>query len=168
MAVPETPDNESLRLELQEALGTYRQWISQLIQICGFAVAADVVLVGYGFSQKLAAVLLVASVVPILILVMYVVVGSIASPLVDLVLRIERRLLIRRDSLGATYVNAYFRSMPPSQSARIEGLDDEEVRHLDLEWDYFWSPIPMILYVASLAQVGVFVVSLTVFHYPFM
>jgi hypothetical protein len=168
MTVPETPDNESLRLELQEALVTYRQWLSQLIQISGFAVAADVLLLGYGFSQKISAVLLVASVVPILILVMYVVVGSIASPLVDLVLRIERRLLIRRDSLGATYVNAYFRPMPPSLSARIEDLNDEEVRHLDLEWDYFWSPIPVILCVATLGQLGVFVLSLTVFHYSFM
>ena len=167
MVVPEAPDSESLRLELQEALATYRHWVAQLTQVVGFAVAADVVLVSYAFSQRLAGVILIASiVVPILILVMYMVVGSIACPLVDLVLRIERRLLIRRDSLGATYVHTYFRSM--ASVGPIEDLDDEEVRHLNLKWDSLWSPIPIILYVATVGGIGIFVLSLTVFHYRFM
>jgi hypothetical protein len=167
MVVPEAPDNESLRLELQEALATYRHWVTQLTQVTGFAVAADVVLVSYGFSQKLAGILLLASGLPIFILVMYMVVGSIASPFVDLVLRIERRLLIRKDSLGATYVHTYFRSMSPTLD-RIEDLDDEQVRHLNLKWDSLWSPIPKIAYVATAAQVGLFVLCLTVFHYRFL
>ncbi len=167
MAAPEDPDNESLRLELQEALATYRHWVSQLTQVVGFAVAADVVLISYAFSQRLAGVLLLASAVPILILVMYMMVGSIACPLVDLVLRIERRLFIRKDSLGATYVHTYFRSMTPALGGRIEDLDDEEVRHLNLKWDSLWSPIPIILYVSTLGGVGIFVLSLTVFHYRF-
>jgi hypothetical protein len=162
------PDNESLRLELQEALATYRHWVVQLTQVVGFAVAADVVLVSYAFSQRLAGVLLLASAVPILILVMYMMVGSIACPLVDLVLRIERRLLIRKDSLDATYVHTYFRSMTPALGSRIEDLDDEEVRHLNLKWDSLWSPIPIILYASTLGGVGIFVLCLTVFHYRFM
>jgi hypothetical protein len=70
------PDNEALRLELQEALATYRHWVTQLTQVVGFTVAADVVLISYAFSQRLAGILLFASAVPILILVMYMVVGS--------------------------------------------------------------------------------------------
>ena len=91
-AVPEGPDNESLRLELQEALVTYRHWVTQLTQVTGFAVAADVVLISYAFSQRLAGILLLASAVPILILVMDVVVGSIACRLVDLVLRNRKKI----------------------------------------------------------------------------
>ncbi len=168
MVVPEAPDNESLRLELQEALGTYRHWVAQLTQVTGFFVTADVLLISFGFSQKLAGILLVTSGIPMLILVMYMVVGSIASPLVDLVLRIERRLLIRNDSLGATYVHTYFRSMVPTLGSRIEDLDDEQVRHLNLKWDSLWSPIPIILYAATVGHLGLFVLCLTVFHYRFM
>jgi type IV secretory pathway VirB3-like protein len=168
MVVPEDPHNESLRLELQEALSTYRHWVAQLTQVTGFFVAADVVLVSYGFSQRLAGILLVASGLPMLILVMYMVVGSIATPFVDLVLRIERRLLIKKDSLGATYVHTYFRSTSPTVGSRIEDLNDEEVRHLNLKWDSLWSPIPIIAYVATAGQIGLFVLSLTVFHYRFM
>jgi hypothetical protein len=45
MVSPEAPDDESLRIELQEALVTYRQYISQLVQDNGIFVAADVALV---------------------------------------------------------------------------------------------------------------------------
>jgi len=168
MAVPECPDNESLRLELQEGLATYRHWVTQLTQVTGFAIAADVVLISYAFSQRLAGIPLLASAVPIFILVMYMVVGSIACPLVDLMLRIERRLLIREDSLGATYVHTYFRSMASVLSGRIEDLDDEEVRHLPLKWDSLLSPIPLILYASTLGGIVISVLCLTVFHYRFI
>jgi hypothetical protein len=164
----EAPDNESLRLELQQALGAYQHWVTVLTQVNGFITAADVALISYGFSQRLAAILLVASGAPMLILAMYILVGSIASPLVNLVLRIERRLQIRKDSLGATYVHTYFRSTTPTLSSHIEYLSDEEVRQLDLKWERFWGPIPIILYAATVVQVGLFVLSLTVFHYRFM
>lgn len=168
MVGPEAPDKESLRLELQQALGTYQHWVVVLTQVNGFLTAADVALISYGFSQKLAAILLVASGAPVGILIMYILVGSIASPLVNLVLRIERRLQIREDSLGATYVHTYFRSMTSTLDGRIEDLSDEEVRQLDLKWEKFWGPIPIVLYAATLVQVGLFVLSLTVFHYRFM
>jgi hypothetical protein len=53
-------------------------------------------------------------------------------------------------------------------SGRIEDLDDEEVRNLRPKWESLWAPIPIILYVVTALQVGVFVLSLTVFHYRFM
>ena len=144
MVAPETRYNESLRMELQEALVTYRQWASQLTQVASFFVAADVVLVSYGFSQRLAAILLVASIVPMLILVMYMVIGSVNRPLVNLVLRIESKLLIQEDSLGAILAQTW------------------------LKWESLWSTVPITLYTATAVQVGLFVLSLTVFHYPFM
>jgi hypothetical protein len=101
-------------------------------------------------------------------LIQYMVVGSIASPLINLVLRIERRLLIRKDSLGATYVHTYFRSMRPALGSRIEDLNDEEVRQLNLKWASLWSPLPIVLYASTVVQVGLFVLGLTVFHYRFM
>jgi hypothetical protein len=168
MIAPEAPDNESLRLELQEAIVTYRHWVSQLTQVAGFLVAADAILLSYGFSQRLAAILLVASGGPIVILIMQMVVGSIASPLIYLVLRIERKLLIRTDSLGVTFVRTFFRSVTPAPSSRIEDLSDEEISHLNLEWASLWSPIPIILSAATVVQLGLFVLSLTVFHYRFM
>ena len=168
MVAREAPDNESLRLELQEAIVTYRHWVSQLTQVAGIVGTANVVLLSYGFSQRLAAILLAASTMPIFLLLLYFLVGSRLAPLITLILRFERALLIRKVSIGATYVRSYSRSVPHALSGRIEDLDDEEVRHLNLNWDSPWGPIPIILYASSALQVGLFVLSLTVFHYRFM
>jgi len=50
----------------------------------------------------------------------------------------------------------------------IEDLNDEGVRHLTLKWEPRWSAIPIVLYAASAVQLGLFALSLTVFHYQFM
>ena len=168
MAAPKAPDNESLRLELQEAIETYRHLFAQLGQVAGFIAAADVVLLSYGFSQRLAVILLLASGGPMYIWVIYMLIGSVLARLTNLMLRIERRLLIRKESIGATFMRSYFRSTSHSIGGRIENLNDEEVQHVRPKWDSLWAPIPVILYVISALQVGVFVLSLTVFHYRFM
>jgi len=168
MVAPEAPDNESLRLELQEAVATYRHNVSQLTQVTGIIATANVVLLSYGFSQRLAAILLVASTGPIVLLLIYLLVGSLLTPLISLILRFERRLLIREDSIGAVFLRSYVRAVPPALSGHIEDLSDEEVRDLNLKWNSLLAPIPILLYAATIVQIGLFVLSLTVFHYRFM
>jgi hypothetical protein len=170
MVAREAPDNESLQLELQEAIVTFRHWASQLTQTAGFVATGDVLLISYGFSQKLAVILLVASAAPMVILLLMLLVRSINSPLISLILRIERKLLIREDSLGATYLRTLLPSMATALGT-IEELNDEEVRRLNLRLSrqhWLWEPLPIILYTVTIAQVGLFVLSLTVFHYRFM
>src|SRR6185437_9763299 len=84
MVAPEAPDDESLRLELQEVLVTYRQYVSQVIQANGIFIAADVALVSYAFSQRIAVILLVGSVFPIAMVVTYMITVPIVSALIDL------------------------------------------------------------------------------------
>lgn len=57
MVARDAPDNESVRLELQEAIATLRHWTSQVTQAAGFIATGDILLLSYGFSQKLAAIL---------------------------------------------------------------------------------------------------------------
>lgn len=105
---------------------------------------------------------------PLVILVYYTVINSNISPLINLILRIERRLLIQKDSLGAIAARTYLGKMTSALDSRIEDLTDEEVHHLNLKWEPLRSAIPIALCAATLAQVGLFVLSLTVFHYRFM
>ena len=72
MVTREAPDNESLRLELQEAIITVRHWTSQLTQMAGFVATGDILLISYEFSQKVAAILLFASSFPMVILLILV------------------------------------------------------------------------------------------------
>jgi hypothetical protein len=168
MVAPEAPDNESLRIELQEALVTYRQLYSSFMQALGILVAADVALVSYAFSQRIAVILLVGCAFPISILVSWIVTGSEVGPLINLVLRIERRLRIRKDSFGATMARTIPAKMIPAVGSHIEDLTDEEVRHLNLRWESRWSVIAIMSYAGTALHIVLFVLSLTVFHYRFM
>jgi hypothetical protein len=168
MVAPEAPDNESLRIELQEALESYRQYISHWVQGTGFFTAADVALVSYAFSQRIAVILLVASTFPMLMLVTYMTTATIGSGLINLVLRIERRLRIRQDSLGATVARTVPAKMIPAVGSHIEDLNDEEVRHLNLKWESRSGIIPILFYATTAIHIVLFVLSLTVFHYRFM
>jgi hypothetical protein len=168
MVAPEAPDDESLRIELQEALVTYRQYVSQFVQVAGILTAADVALVSYGFSQRIAVILLLASTFPIFNLVIWMITVSIAGPLINLVLSIERRLRIRKDSLGATLARTAPAKMIPAVGSHIEDLNDEEVRHLNLKWESRSGIIPILFYATTAIHIVLFVLSLTVFHYRFM
>jgi hypothetical protein len=168
MVSPDGPDDESLRIELQEALVTYRQYISQLVQANGIFVAADVALVSYAFSQRIAVILLVASALPVLMLVSYILTMPIGGELIDLVLRIERRLRIRKDSLGAALARTTPGKVIPAVGSHIEDLDDEEVGHLNLRWKSRWAALPIVYYVGTAIHIVLFMLSLTVFRYRFM
>ena len=108
-----TPDPESLRLELQEVMVTFRHWTLQAAQATGILATGDALLITYGFAQRQAGILLVASSMPLAILAVYVGAMSVAPPLINLALRLERRLLIRGDSLAVTYARMH---LQPSAS----------------------------------------------------
>jgi hypothetical protein len=168
MVAPEAPDNESLRIELQEALESYRQYISQWMQGAGIITAADVALVSYAFTQRIAVILLLGSAFPMLMLVSYMITATFGGGLINLVLRIERRLRIRQDSLGATIARTIPAKMIPAVGSHIEDLNDEEVRQLNLRWESRWGVLPIVYYAGTALHIVLFVLSLTVFHYRFM
>jgi|HubBroStandDraft_1064217.scaffolds.fasta_scaffold09114_3 hypothetical protein len=163
-----SPDDDSLRLELQEALVTFRNWVTQIAQTIGIAATVDAVLVTYGFSQRLAAILFLASAFPVGALLLYLRIMSVAAPLISIAIRIERKLSIE-ESLAATYAKAH---LPlPSRIASIDSLSDEELLNLDQEFsERHWlrKQIPLLLYAATAIQIGIAVLSLTVYHYRFM
>jgi hypothetical protein len=170
MVAREAPDNESLRLELQESISAFHHWSSQFTQAGGLIATGDVVLISYGFSQRLAVIILFASFFPLIILWIYSLIGYVCTPLVDLILKIERKLQIREISLGATYMRVHLRPMAPAHGT-IEDLSDEEVRRLNLNFTWrhwWWMPVSFVCYALTIVQVGLFVLSLTVFHYRFM
>ena len=170
MVAQGAPDNESLRLELQEALVTWRHVASLLIQTAGFFIAADAVLISYGFAQKLAGILLFASALPIAMLFIFQIVWASVGPLLNLVLRIEQKLLIRGDSLGVTFGRSLLGSRVPVLGA-IDDLNDEEIARLNQMTSNrrpYRGPIPTACFTAFVAQIVLFVLALTLFNYRFM
>jgi hypothetical protein len=169
MTVGQNPDADSLRLELQEALATFRNWVGQTAQAFGILATGDALLVTYGFSQRLAAILFLGSILPIGAMLLYIQIMPVSARLVSLAVRIERKLSLE-ESLALTVTPAHFRTAV-SRMANVVGLSYEEFLDLDEESSkrhWLKGPIPTLLYATAAIQVALAVLGLTVYGYKFM
>jgi hypothetical protein len=155
-----SPDPDALRLELQEAIVTVRHWQTLGFQATGFIIAGNVVLLGYGFSQKQAGIFLLGSAVPMILLFVYLLTFSAAVRTIMLVIKLERDLEIRSHSLGATFA----RNLLGLTDADLVRLTDADLESFSFDNLMIHTP-PIILYIASISQIILFVLCLTLFHY---
>jgi hypothetical protein len=159
-----SPDRDALCVELQEALGSVRHWQMVGVQAAGFIVAANIVLIGYGFTQKDAGMFLLASTLPVTLLAVHIIGISSSTNQIALAIRIEDEFHIREtQSLARIYARNYLRSAGPTLEAVI--AQGPRGRTLSLKW--FITPEAIVLYAASLGQVGLFVLFLVRYNYGF-
>jgi hypothetical protein len=162
-------DAEALRLELQEALETLRSQAALLIQAFGVIITADSVLLAYGFAQKESAILLVASLMPIAVFIVYFAITSGLIPVSYVVLGIEHRLQLDGALMG-TWLRKR-RDLPFRRVADLTELAEPGLRDdlLGPPW-YLLKGDPKGLFLsgAFLVQFALFWVSMAVYHYHFM
>jgi len=159
-----TPDRDTLRVELQEALGSVRHWQVQAVQTAGFILAANIVLIGYGFSQKHAGMFLIGSALPLILLGVHIIGISSSTNQIALAIRIEDELHVREtQSLARIYARNYLRSAGPQLEAAIA----QKARGRNLSLKSFITPEAIILYAASLGQLVLFALFLVSDNYRF-
>jgi hypothetical protein len=169
MPTSDVQNRESLRLELQQALETFQNWTTQATQAFGVMITGGVVLVTYGFAQRLAGILFLASMLPIAALLVYLQITSATAPLIILSIRIERKLGLT-ESLAATYARTHLGPLVASFRS-IENLTDDQLRNLDQDFSIrplLTKLVPILLYATATISAGLAVISLTVYHYNFM
>lgn len=167
-ALPQT-DAEALRVELQEALETLRTQASLLIQAFGVILTADSVLLAYGFAQKKSAILLVASLMPVAVFVIYFAIIAGYIPVAYVALRIEQRLHLD-DALMGTWLRQRY-DLPFHKIFPFESVTEPRVRDELLRPPWYLlrgDPKGLFLFGAFLVQFAIFWVSLSVYHYHFM
>jgi hypothetical protein len=163
-------DPESLRLELQEAITTFRHQLGLLIQALGVIITADSILVAYGFSQRRSGILLVASLMPIAVVIIYFAIISGLIPITYVIMRIERELSLREESFMATWVLTRD-DLPFKSMGNISKLDDPQIRESVLQAPplyLFKDRKTLALLGAFIVQFTIFLISLTLYHYEFM
>jgi hypothetical protein len=164
------PDDESIRLELQEALVTFRHWTTQANQAAGVIATGDALLVTYGFSQRLAGILFLASLLPFAVLLLYLIIMNAVAHIINLAMRLEKKLSVHTDSLAITYAKLH---MGPvlKKIPNIDSLSEKDLLDLDRELSVkYWlrKRIPLAFCLAAVIQIGLAIVSLTVYQYRFM
>jgi hypothetical protein len=164
------PDEESLRLELKEAITAFREQAGHMTQGIGFTVAADSALLAYGFSQRISGILLIASVMPILALFVFFLFRHVTTPSVYVAIVLERQLRLESAPLMATHARKFFKQVY-ELVANSKDPADKSVSDSVLARSYRDSikhPIPCALYCISVAQLLVFAISMTASDYRFM
>lgn len=164
------PDAESLRLELQQAIITIRQQYSLLTQIFGIIATADSILLAYGFTQRISSVILIASFMPIIMLISSVVIGSQTVPIIYVGVTLEQRLNLVDVPLVAMYVPGYVRGIFAADGQRTI-MTESEIRKSILGISlrrFLTNRAAYILYVTFAIQVCLFLISLLVYNYRFM
>jgi hypothetical protein len=166
MPTPEEPDKDLLRLELQEALGAFRSSFSLTNQAFGIIATGLALLVTYGFTQRLAITLSLASTLPIAALLVYLQSMSEAAKVASLAVRLERRL-----GLDDALATVYARKMLSSASLPIiHDITDEDIKALDrgLIAKLLKNIVSLILYASTVATIALAILSMAVYHFKFM
>jgi hypothetical protein len=164
------PDTESLRLELKEAITAFNAQISLIAQSLGFIIAADVVLLGYGFSQRRSAIFLLTSLLPIAMLVVLIDLAASMMPMAYVATRLERKLLLQDAPLIGTYLKSC-KGILRAAIGDVQHLDDLETHGFPprIRFRFLLTDGRAILaFGAFIVQFCIFIVSVTVYHYPFM
>lgn len=165
------PDAESLRLELAEAISTFRQQLGRLTQAIGFIVTADSVLLAYGFSQRESGILLIGSLMPILAILLYLQFLRSSTPIIYVAIALEQRLRLTEAPLIGTYARFGFKPINSLIVGAEKNMTDDAVRDsvLALTYrDWLVRPVALALYCIFCAQFVLFLVSITAYSYRFM
>ena len=170
MTGQESSNAESRQLELREAITAFHSQLAMLVQALGIVITADALLLAYGFTQKLSAILLLASLLPIAMLVMFLETMTVLVPITYVAVKLERSLSLHE----APFIETYTQSRQGLFPLLFDGAKD-----IDALKDQGFTPkIPFryllrdrktaLLVAASIVQLCIFVISITVYHYRFL
>jgi hypothetical protein len=167
---PHQPAAESLRLELQEAITTFRHQIALLIQALSVLVTADSALLAYGFSQKQSGVFLVASLMPIAALSVFIAIMYGLIPIAYAGMRIEEQLSLHQAPLIIGWVKVR-KDLPFAAFKNVDDWSSPEIERAISRTSPSYllrSYKSHLLLIAFLVQLSLCIISKTIFHYRFM
>jgi len=172
MADPEAASNEALRLQMEQAMELARQLLGGLVQVSGFFITADIVLLGYGISQKKSGPLLFACLTVLGIFLSLWRGFVFIVPSAYVAMYAERLLLPNH----VTLVASLLRLMYPATYDRLDtalNISDIQEREQEIRRAVSFRSLLrenralQALSVMFLVQLASFFLVLIVFNYPF-
>jgi hypothetical protein len=165
------PDDESLRLELKEAIGAFQVQASLIVQTAGFFIAADTLLLAYGFSQRRSGVFLLASFMPLVMLAVYTFLRIDSVAVIYVAMTLEEKLNLHDIPLVGTLARVRMKSIFKVLDETDTKMADPTTRDLLLKRAtrryLLDDSATRLLCLVTLLQIGFFLISLLLFHYPF-
>jgi hypothetical protein len=163
-------DAEAQRLELQEAIAAARQSATLGVQISGFLVAADSLLLAYGFAQKQSGIFLVASLLPLALLAIGVVILKAVIPIGYVAMALERELGLRAAPFATIFtLRVILGTQPSNLKSDIVNIDLQKLLFSTSAARTVLTRRPAyILYLLSALQFALFLIATFVYNFRFM
>jgi len=133
-------------------------------------MAANALLLAYGFSQKKSVILLLACLLPVAAVAAYMEIMTQAIPVVYIAIKLERELLPHRETLITTFAEIRLDPLfaPLINAANV---DDSAIRESILSlprWRWLEKRIPILACGVCIVELSLFLISLTTPAYRFM
>jgi hypothetical protein len=162
-------DKEAVRLELQEALVSFRQQATLGVQVAGFMATADALLLIAGFAQHRSGIFLLASFAPILLFIIYVELLKYALPVGYVAMALERELGLSNAPLATAFAaRVILRIDPQGGLGGVTARDLQKSLSSTSARLVFARTPAYVLYSIFIAQLGLFLISIFVGKYHFM
>lgn len=124
-----TNDLEFVKVELEQALETFRTQLSLLVQIVTILVIADATVVGFAVSTQIAGILLIGPLFPIMIIVITSIVFRLAKPVVYTAVSLEHKYGDRSAAwLASTFLSSTVSTEYVAQLKEISSVQDSAER----------------------------------------
>jgi hypothetical protein len=154
---------------MQQSIETIRHLTSLLVQAIGFFTASDVLLLGYGLTQRKSGAILLAAMMPLAVVSAYAIIYRNAVPVGYVAMRCERKLAPRDVTLATTYLRIQHSSLcerfvsimemePAAQLTSLGAIRPPTLR----------SSFNLWYLGGAMAQLVLFVVAQTTFNYHFI
>lgn len=161
-------DSDALRIQWQQALEFLRQQNTIAVQAFGFLITADILLVAYGMSQRIASAFALASLMPLASVAVVWLVLDVAIPCTFVVLQLEQQLLPGQSTLSITVLrittpNLYSQLMAASQ---VEDMTrrDQTIRKAKRSYLTKTPILPIAITIFAL-HISIFVFALALADY---
>jgi hypothetical protein len=129
MAHSDPIDSDALRMQWQQALELLRHQSTITVQGFGFLFTADILLIVYGISQKIAGALVLASLMPLASIAAIWLTLDVSIPCIFVVIQLEQQLLPGQSTLGTTILRISFTRLYNQLTAVLQ-VEDVAQRNL--------------------------------------
>jgi hypothetical protein len=166
MTLDPADDRETLRIQMQQSIETIRHLTSLFVQAIGFFTASNVLLLGYGLTQRKSGAILVAALMPLAVLSAQAIIYRNAVPIGYVALRCERKLTPGEVTLAITYLRTQYNSLYVRLISIMEMEPEAQLTALrTTRMPFLRSSFNLWYFSGAIAQLVVFVLAQTVFNY---
>jgi hypothetical protein len=162
-------DRETIRIQMPQCNETIRHLTGLFVQAIGFFTASNVLLFGYGLTQRKSGAILVAAIMPLAVISARSIIFRNLIPICYVAMKCERILAPGETTLAITYIHARYPQIYTRLDTILNSEAESELRALrKVGGPGHRNLLDLWYFAGSVLQFIIFLLAQTTFHYHFI